>query len=218
MRSMTVYDRFETDKIYQFKDEYTLDLFKRRTFHMSNMANHVGLNPFRVTRVIKQSNPDEVHLQYQVKQHGSIRSAFVEQNAIAFLNRVKLDFVEGQEYRSMPFNKDDILQSFGQGFWEHVGVNIFRIESICVVPNPDAPESLRLIAVRNRSHDIKRFSMNINDADLFTSISGFSFNLEKKVDTESSPAIVKSIELMPITNEAQRIEAIKLLEGIRYDS
>lgn len=215
MRKLTIYDKIEPGKIYQFSNLHTLDMFKRRSMSMSQMANDVGMNSFQVIRCIKQSDLKSVYITYQTEYHGPIRSAYIEENAVAFLSAVPQLFEVGEAYRAEACNKANIITRWGQRFWEHVGVHQFFIDGLSTVPNPDEPK-LRLATIQNHHGYIENFSININEADLFTAISGFS--LPKPVDNDSESVRVKALELAPIRNEEERLAAIKLLESVRYES
>lgn len=217
MRNLTVYDAFESGKIYQIPTQYAKELFQRRSMHMSEMAKHVELNPFIITRVTIQQDPNLVHIQYQLEHMGPIRSAFVEKHSIALLCRVKTEFVKGEEYRTAPANKAIIVTQYGENFWNQIGVQPFTVEDIVTVPNPAAPKTLRLMAIRNHRGHTWNFSMHINDADLFTSTK-WSILKPKTVDNKPKHAIVTTLELAPIRNEKERLAAIKLLESVRYES
>lgn len=215
MRNLQIYDVIENGKIYQFQSLYALDMFKRKSHSMSRMAHDVGMNPFQIVRVTKQATGGEIHVQYQTEFKGAIRSAYIDKHSVAFLSATIREFEPGEVYRAEACNKAYIITRYGQKFWDHIGVNDFVVENLICVPNPNAPE-LRLATIINNNGITKEFSLNAYDAQTFTSRKGFT--LPKPVDKSSGSVRVQSLEIAPITNEKERLAAIKLLESIRYET
>lgn len=120
-------DKLHVGKEYYISSRSDLELFTKRSMEMNQFVKLVGLNRFRVTKIVPQVCSSEFYMNFTIEGQSGIRSAYLPRECIPMFSIVHLLFEVGRTYEATPESKNKISYVGGQALHDYVGIRPFKV-------------------------------------------------------------------------------------------